>query len=75
MVEEEEEQQEKKEEEEEAEEFWEEVHEIAVNVMILLVVLHIGGVYLSSRAHGESLVRAMITGRKEVSREGPRAGG
>jgi cytochrome b len=56
-----------REEDEEAEELWEEIHEIAVNVMILLVVLHIGGVYLSSRAHGESLVRAMITGRKAVS--------
>jgi cytochrome b len=51
--------------EDEAEEFWEDVHEASVNFMILLVILHIGGVFLSSRAHGESLVRAMISGRKE----------
>jgi len=51
--------------EDEEEDFWEDVHEASVNVMILLVILHIGGVFLSSRAHGESLVRAMITGRKE----------
>ncbi len=51
--------------EEEEEDFWENVHEVSVNFMILLVILHIGGVFLSSRAHGESLVRAMITGRKK----------
>lgn len=47
------------------EEYWEDLHEVSVNFMILLVVLHLVGVFLSSRAHGESLLRAMITGRKE----------
>ncbi|MEZ5568319.1 MAG: cytochrome b/b6 domain-containing protein [Halioglobus sp.] len=50
---------------EEAEEYWEEIHEASVNFMIILIILHVGGVLLSSRAHGESLVRAMITGRKD----------
>lgn len=50
--------------EDEAEEFWEEIHEVSVNFMILLIIVHLGGVFLSSRTHGESLVRAMITGRK-----------
>ncbi len=46
------------------EEFWEEIHEFSVNLMLLLILLHLGGVFLSSRAHNESLLRAMITGRK-----------
>ncbi len=53
------------EEDEEAEEFWEEIHESAVNFMLLLILLHIGGVILSSKLHKESLVSAMITGYKE----------
>lgn len=48
-----------------AEEFWEEIHEFAVNFMIFLIVIHILGVIISSRAHAESLVKAMITGYKE----------
>lgn len=50
--------------EEEGEEFWEEIHEAAVNFMWLLVVLHIAGVLFSSMREGESLVKAMITGYK-----------
>lgn len=46
------------------EHFWEEAHEVMVNVMLGLVVLHVLGVFVSSRLHGENLVRAMITGRK-----------
>lgn len=46
------------------EELWEEVHEILVNFMLLLIILHIVGVLLSSRAHRESLVRSMLTGYK-----------
>ena len=49
----------------EGEEFWEEIHEFSVNLMLLLIALHIGGVVVSSRLHRESLVKAMVTGYKE----------
>ena len=51
-------------EDEAAEEFWEELHEVSSNIMLLLIVLHIGGVILASRLHDEHLVKAMITGKK-----------
>ncbi len=57
------------EEDEEAEEFWEEIHETAVNFMLLLILLHIGGVVFSSKIHKESLVKAMVTGYKEKDPE------
>jgi len=47
------------------EEFWEEIHETLTDFMLLLIALHILGVIVSSRLHGENLVRAMITGNKE----------
>jgi len=47
--------------------FWvEAVHAGSANLLLGLVVLHMVGVVLSSLLHGESLIRAMITGRKPV---------
>lgn len=40
------------------------VHEIAAIAMLAIVALHLAGVGLESWRHRESLVRAMITGRK-----------
>jgi len=54
------------EEESEEEEFWEEVHEAAVNFMLLLIVLHVLGVFVASRQHGEKLIKSMFTGYKKV---------
>jgi len=49
-----------------AHEFWEEVHELAADFMLILIFLHVAGVVVSSRLEGENLVRAMITGRKRA---------
>jgi len=48
------------------EEFWEEVHEIATNLTLLLVFLHISGIIMSSIVDKEKLLKAMFTGKKEV---------
>jgi cytochrome b len=50
---------------ESAEDAWEEIHEFLANFTVLLVVLHIAGVFLSGIAHRENLIRAMFTGLKQ----------
>ena len=47
-------------------ELLEEIHEVFSHIMLFLIALHVTGVILSSRAHKENLVRAMITGRKKA---------
>lgn len=44
----------------------EDLHAFAGNSLVFLAVVHIAGVLASSAAHGESLVRAMVTGRKPI---------
>lgn len=49
----------------EEEGLWHELHEAATNFTLALIFLHLLGVAVSSRLHGEKLVKAMITGNKE----------
>lgn len=42
------------------------VHELATNVSLALIALHLIGVAASSWAHRENLVLSMITGRKRA---------
>ncbi|NOZ11632.1 MAG: cytochrome B [Gammaproteobacteria bacterium] len=47
-----------------AEEFWEEIHEVSSDFMVLLILLHITGVIVSGRLQNEHLIKAMFTGKK-----------
>lgn len=48
----------------EAEEFWEEVHETSISILLMLILLHVLGVVLASKQHKENLARSMVSGNK-----------
>ena len=48
-------------------EWLEELHEVAANLMLAVIGVHVAGVLISSRVHRENLVAAMIDGRKAGS--------
>ena len=52
---------------------WVQLHDIASNVLLAVVGLHVAGVLVTSTLHGENLVRSMVTGNKDgVPHEGIR---
>ena len=45
---------------------WEDLHEGLAGLSLILVFIHVGGVFVTGLLHGENLVKAMLTGRKTV---------
>ena len=52
---------------ESGEDLLKEVHEFFANFVMMLVVIHIGGVIIESLLHRENLVRSMLHGFKTAS--------
>jgi cytochrome b len=52
-------------------EWVEEAHEMFVDLLLVLVAFHVGGVIYSSWRHRENLVVSMITGQKDLHGSGP----
>lgn len=55
--------------------FWgtvtmERIHEILVDIVLVLACVHVAGVIVMSHKHGENLVRAMLTGWKRAPKSG-----
>ena len=48
-------------------EWIEELHEVAANLMLAVIGVHVAAVLISSRLHRENLVAAMVDGRKAGS--------
>lgn len=48
----------------EEDELWEEIHESLATITLLLVFVHIGGVFIGSVIHRENLIKSMVTGYK-----------
>ncbi len=46
-------------------ELFETIHEIAANLTLLLILLHVAGVIYTSIEYGENLIKAMLTGKKQ----------
>lgn len=46
---------------------WEEAHEVLANGTLILILLHVAGVFHASHSHGENLVKSMFTGRKGLA--------
>lgn len=42
------------------------IHEVSAQFLLILICLPIGGVAVSSRVHNENLVKAIITGKKDI---------
>ena len=52
-----------------------EIHELLSDLLIGLVVLHVGAVVFHTRVKKDNLVKPMLTGWKEVDQEAPSASG